>query len=314
MSSAVKGIAVQLDTPFYVSSILVMKISALFLFVAASVRLCGEDPKAGATREEVVKMLGEPSGRMELRNGGAIYSYPRGDVTFDKNKATKVDLVTALQAEEAKDKDKSQREALALRNAPGGEGYLEKKRQELGALMSSFVSAKTPGDALTYFVHKSSACYRFTQYAPDGPGGLTISVQVSSDGGLALLTKYIGFTNAEYNQVGAAVADGDFLSRVSREITVSPSVIPGTNEKVETCIFRGASVEELILRINANPTKEATFTTYKNGRAVGPNLHPGFNTSYTLTDGDKRALRKAVELSECLRTLSDTKGSHTSPR
>lgn len=52
-----------------------MRINTPFLFLVACVYLYGEDPKVGSTREEVVKLLGEPNGRIELKNGGSIFSF-----------------------------------------------------------------------------------------------------------------------------------------------------------------------------------------------------------------------------------------------
>ncbi len=56
--------------------------------------LFAAEPKPGDTREEVGRMLGEPSSVNPLPKGGAIYSYPRGDVYFDDKKVVKVDMVS----------------------------------------------------------------------------------------------------------------------------------------------------------------------------------------------------------------------------
>ncbi len=282
-----------------------MRISTPFLFFVACVCLYGEDPKLGSTREEVVKLLGEPNGRIELKNGGSIFSFSRGIVTFDKTKAVKVDLVSERQADEARAIEKAQRDAAALTNAPGGEAYRERKRQELRSLVSQFNSSKIPGQRTTHYIHKDFACFNYND-SPEGPRGLTVAVEVSSDGGLALYARYIGFQGSEFNQLGASLAKDDFMSPTSKDVSVAPDEI-NNYRHVMTCVFRDPESESFIRRIHSSPGASVVFTTFKNRRPVGPNIHPGSlancPTSYTLTEKDKRAIRKAVELSECLKAL-----------
>jgi len=56
--------------------------------------LFAAEPKPGDTREDVSRMLGEPSSINSLPRGGAIHSYPRGDVYFDDKKVIKVDMIS----------------------------------------------------------------------------------------------------------------------------------------------------------------------------------------------------------------------------
>jgi hypothetical protein len=66
----------------------------LIIVMLGTLCLQAVDPKVGDTRDDVVKLLGEPNGKVPLRDGGAIYSYPRGDVYFDSRKVTKVDIIS----------------------------------------------------------------------------------------------------------------------------------------------------------------------------------------------------------------------------
>lgn len=288
-----------------------MKIIVSCALILVCARLQGEDPKIGASREEVIRLLGEPRGRVGLRDGGAIFSFSRGDVTFDKTKAIKVDLVSEQQAEATRQKELADREAMAQRNAPGGKGYLEKKKQDLESLLGQFYSSKVPGNPVADFVHKSSACFSNNQYSPEGPRGLTVSFQVGSDGSLAILTRYIGFWQGSYNQIGISLGQDDFMSHISKEISKSPIPNTSSSEELEICIFRGQAVDEFVREINSNPGKKVTIMTYNYGKLVEPNLHPGVRVnnppSYVLTDSDKRALKKSVELSDTLKVLRDVK-------
>jgi hypothetical protein len=265
----------------------------------------GEDPKLGASREEVVRLLGEPNGRLELKNGGAIYSYKRGDVTFDKNKAIKIDLASEKEVQESMEAERLRKASIDAKNAPGGEAFIEKKRQLRDFLLTEFHISKTVGNPIREFVHKGSAYHAFSQYAPNGPRGLTISVQVNSEGNLALLAKYLGFTDADYNQLGVSFGESDLLTQPTRDMTRSP--VAQSDEKIIVAIFSGQAVEDFIQKVAAEPNKKVTFSTFKNGRPVDPNIHPGQRvnnpTIYTLTEADKKCIRRSVELSECLRAL-----------
>jgi hypothetical protein len=112
--------------------------------------------------------------------------------------------------------------SIDAKNAPGGEAFIEKKRQLRDFLLTEFHISKTVGNPIREFVHKGSAYHAFSQYAPNGPRGLTISVQVNSEGNLALLAKYLGFTDADYNQLGVSFGESDLLTQPTRDMTRSP--------------------------------------------------------------------------------------------
>lgn len=82
--------------------------ASIALFASAS--LFAADPKVGDTREDVVRLMGQPGNILPLAAGGHIYSYPRGDVFFDKKGVTKLDLISE---EQLKKKDEQRREAPA---------------------------------------------------------------------------------------------------------------------------------------------------------------------------------------------------------
>ena len=288
-----------------------MKPIIFCVLLASFTVLLGEDPKLGATREEVTKLLGEPSGRIELRDGSTLFSYGRGSITFDKTKAIKIDLISERQAEEDKKRELAERDALAQKNAPGTPAFFEKKRRELDELLGQFFSSKGVGNPVTYFCHKSSAIWVQPQGLPDGQKGLTVAIRVGSDGRLSLVTKYIGFRQAEYNQVGASFAQGDFLTKVSTDVITVP-MENDRYQRISMCSFGGKDVEDFILQINASSGKKITFATYYSGRSVDATInsfqssqHP---TSYEFNESDKRALKKAVELAECFKTLRDANG------
>ena len=104
-----------------------MKPIIFCVLLASFTVLLGEDPKLGATREEVTKLLGEPSGRIELRDGSTLFSYGRGSITFDKTKAIKIDLISERQAEEDKKRELAERDALAQKMLQAPPLFLRKK-------------------------------------------------------------------------------------------------------------------------------------------------------------------------------------------
>lgn len=294
-----------------------MKPHIFCVLLASFTTLLGEDPKLGATREEVIKLLGEPSGRIELRDGSTLFSYGRGSITFDKAKAIKIDLISERQAEEDKNRELAERDALAKKNAPGTPAFFEKKRRELDELLGQFFSSKGVGIPVASYYHKSSALWVQPQGLPDGQKGLTVGIRVGSDGSLSLVTKYIGFRQAAYNQVGASFAQGDFSTEVSTDVITVP-MENDRFQRISMCSFGGKNVEEFILRLNANSGKKIIFETYYFGRPVGPTInsfqssqHP---TTYEFNESDKRALKKAVELAECFKTLRDANGGEVTGR
>ena len=76
----------------------------------ASAALFASDPKIGDSRDEVVRIMGQPGNIVPLAAGGHIYSYPRGDVIFDQKSVTKLDLITD---EQLKKRDEQRRQAPA---------------------------------------------------------------------------------------------------------------------------------------------------------------------------------------------------------
>jgi hypothetical protein len=69
-----------------------------FLLVLIAAGLFAADPKLGDSREEVIRLMGEPSSINSLPRGGAIFSFTRGDVYFDDKVVIRLDLMTEAEA------------------------------------------------------------------------------------------------------------------------------------------------------------------------------------------------------------------------
>lgn len=101
---------------------------AIPMLMAATLVAMAEDPKLGDSKDTVLDSLGNPKGRMVLKNLEALF-YDRGSVELTDGKVSAVKLVTAEQlAKKQADQAEQDRKNAESRAKLIAEGAAEKQR------------------------------------------------------------------------------------------------------------------------------------------------------------------------------------------
>ena len=267
-----------------------MRLLALFMFALAF----AEDPKIGDTREKVISLLGNPDGNLVLKDGGAMFSYPRGDVVFDKRGVIRHNLLP-----EAEFKRMQQEKSQPI--VPKPDEVVAASKRLVASLLPKFELLPTlPGDPAMY-LHKAFPVSKY---------GLMPRVIVSSDGQMTLVTAYYGGRWIFHDSALVSIGDKGYRTSVMGANEPARSV-EGNGFIYEMCVF-AADKDVAIIRDMSKSKGEKILVSVTRGHASVLSALTGqqfavFPPIVELNAEQVKAVRESVELADAFLRLEAQK-------
>jgi len=142
-----------------------------------AIKLFAEDPKLGDTRDDVVRMMGPPLSINSLPRGGAIFSFPRGDVYFDDKKVVKLDMMSEAEMTRraAAQKESKQKSASVSETNSSFIAKIKAVRflnADMLASRRDFVAWKT-----SFFSENERKTIAYAEWLVGPTGNISISIQ-----------------------------------------------------------------------------------------------------------------------------------------
>lgn len=156
---------------------MLLYIQMRFLLVLFAAGLFAADPKLGDSREEVIRLMGEPSSINSLPRGGAIFSFPRGDVYFDDKVVVKLDMMSeAEMSRRASVQKESKQKAASI--SESNSSFIDRVKSvrflnaDMLASRRDFVSWKT-----SFFSENERKTIAYAEWVVGPTGNISISIQ-----------------------------------------------------------------------------------------------------------------------------------------
>jgi hypothetical protein len=267
-----------------------MRFVFLFLFAAAF----AVDPKVGDKREKVIALLGQPNSKLPLKDGAEVFSYPRGDVFFDKYVVTRL---TLLPEAEFKRQEEERTRPVVLSPAE----VAAKNKAIVDRILVNFEAMPAnPGEPIIYR-HKVFAGQKY---------GLVIRVYVASDGYMALATNYYGGRWIFHDS--ASVGIGDRVRFTGVLAAGEPSRrVEGNGFINESCLF-GLNGDQEIVREMAKAKGAKIMVSVTRGRAsvldsLTEQQFASFPPIVELKPDEVKAVQQSVELADAFQRLKADK-------
>lgn len=251
----------------------------LIIYILGTASLLAADPKVGDHRADVLKALGEPNAISPLREGGAIFSYPRGDIYFDSKEVVKVDMIS-----EEELRIKNEKRAAALPGIQRSEEY----RRLAGRIRSLGARFRIDEDDITKDLHFTPE-YFFAARDQSPTIWVTVDAFESSQL-LSITTIYRGGEWIFHDRFSIRVGSNSYSSSQAKLSSgdIKRKAMLG-NGVIEICHY--PDTDNVIAKAIASDTGLKVLLRLEGGEG---------RTEVELTKEHKAAIRDAVELSDVL--------------
>jgi hypothetical protein len=267
-----------------------MRFVLLFIFAA----VLAEDPKVGDTREKVIGLLGKPNGNLTLRDGAEVFSYPRGDVFFDKKGVCKQTLLPEAEF-------KRLEESRARPAVPAPVEVAATSKTFVASLLVNFEAVPTIPGAPSIYRHKAFPVNKY---------GLMPCVYVAADGALALATNYYGGRWIFHDSASIGIGDKSYFTSVSGVGEPSRRVAQA-GFIYESCVFETEDDQKIIRDIaKAKGVKIVIAVCRGRGSVLGQLSDQQFSAFPPLVElkpEEVKAVYQSVELADAFLRLKNGK-------